>query len=66
MHSEVMRAKLFNIRLSDEEWARVESLCEHYGLNAAGLFRMLLRKEEREVLDGDRSPAAKPSKPKKR
>ena len=39
----VAREKLFNMRMSDEEWARLETLAEHYGLNAAGVIRMLVK-----------------------
>ena len=47
MQTEEVRAKTFNIRFSDEEWARLDALAEHHGLNAAGLIRHLLKKEER-------------------
>jgi hypothetical protein len=41
----VARDKLFNMRMSEEEWGRLEFLTEHYGLNAAGVLRMLLKRE---------------------
>jgi len=47
MQNVVMRAKTFNIRFSDDEWARIERLSTHHGLTAAALFRLLLKKEER-------------------
>ena len=62
MQTAEVRAKLFNVRFSDEEWARLEALCNHYGLNAAGLIRMLLKKEEREVFAA-REAAPPPSSP---
>lgn len=61
MHTEVMREKVFNIRLSAEEWARVEAVAAHHGLNASGLFRFLLKKEEREI-GIPAAPASSPAK----
>ncbi len=40
------REKLFNMRMNDEEWERVARVATHYGLNAASLFRMLVKKED--------------------
>jgi hypothetical protein len=37
------REKLFNMRMSVEEWDRLDSLAKHYGLNAAGIVRMLVK-----------------------
>ena len=49
MQTETMgRDRLFNVRLNDEEWNRIERLCGFYGVNAATLVRLLLKKEERE------------------
>jgi hypothetical protein len=39
------RERLFNMRMSDEEWSRIERLSAHYGLNAASVIRMLLKRE---------------------
>jgi predicted DNA-binding protein len=39
----VAREKLFNMRMSAEEWTRLDSLAKHYGLNAAGVIRMLVK-----------------------
>lgn len=41
----VAREKLFNMRMSAEEWDRLEFLATHYGLNAAGVLRMLIKRE---------------------
>jgi hypothetical protein len=41
----VARDKLFNMRMSEEEWGRLEFLAEYYGLNAAGVLRMLMKRE---------------------
>ena len=40
-----MREKVFNLRLSDEEAARLDAIATHYGLNAAGVIRMLVKRE---------------------
>ncbi len=42
----VARDRLFNMRLSEDEAARLERLATHYGLNAAGVIRMLLKRED--------------------
>lgn len=49
-----MRRRMYTIRLSEEERARFVRLAEHYGLNAAGFFRMILKREE-QTLDRDRA-----------
>lgn len=54
------REKTFNIRFSEDEWARLEKLCAFHGINAAALLRMLMKKEERE-LDA-RDPGWAPTK----
>ena len=40
------REKLFNMRMSEDESARVARVAAHYGLNAASLFRMLVKRED--------------------
>lgn len=45
----IMRERQLNIRLSDEEAERVERVAQHHGINAAALFRMLLKREAREL-----------------
>lgn len=42
------REKTFNIRLSDDEWARLERVSTRYGLNAAAVIRFLLKKDDDE------------------
>jgi hypothetical protein len=44
-HSDVAREKLFTMRMSAEEWARIEALGAHYALNAASLLRFLVKRE---------------------
>lgn len=41
-----MRVKQLNIRLSDEEAERLERVAKHYGLNAAGVIRFLLKRAD--------------------
>jgi hypothetical protein len=46
MHTDAMaRERQFNMRLSDDEVRRLDALADHYGVNAANLVRMLLRRE---------------------
>lgn len=58
------REKLFNMRMSAEEWERLDSLAKHYGLNAAGVIRMLIKERHdtlRSATDmGASKPAPKP------
>lgn len=60
MQTEPMREKTFNIRMSDEESQRVEAVARHYGLNAAGVIRMLVKKEADAI--GFKFDAPKPTK----
>lgn len=65
MHNAAMsREKQLNVRLSDDEAARLGFLTEHFGINPAALFRMLLKKEERVVREelGMPAEAPKPAK----
>lgn len=59
--AEQVRRHLFNIRFSDEEQARLDGVCEHLGVNAANLIRMLVKEKAREL--GVEVPAPPPSKP---
>ena len=49
MHSEAMRDRMFTMRLSADEGARLDALAEHFGLNAVGTIRMLLKEKSREL-----------------
>jgi len=40
-----MRERLFTMRMSDEETQRIDALAKHYGLNAAGVIRMLVKRD---------------------
>lgn len=44
-----VREKQLNIRLSEEESSRLERVAAHFGLNAAGVIRMLLKKADDEI-----------------
>ncbi len=44
-----MRERMFTMRLSEEESARLDRVAAHYGLNAANLIRMLLTEKDREI-----------------
>ena len=46
MQTEVMREKLFTIRMNDTERERAERVAARYGLNVAGVIRMLLKRED--------------------
>lgn len=61
-----MREKLFTMRMSDEESARLDAVARHYGLNAAGVIRMLVKREydAQQALAGQ-EPGKKPATPKK-
>jgi hypothetical protein len=61
MQTEPMREKMFTLRLSEEEMARLDFLSKHFGLNAAGLIRMLLKEKERDI---GAAPAVTPLKKK--
>lgn len=59
-----VRENQLNIKMSDDEWARLDRLTVHFGLNAAGVVRFLLREKERELGLGS-SDSKKASKVKK-
>lgn len=63
---DVARDKLFNMRMSADEWARLEALAEHFGLNAAGVLRMLTKEKCRELGLPTDAPAKKAGKAAKR
>lgn len=44
-HPEVARDKLFNLRVSAEEWQRFEALAKHYGLGVAQTLRMIAKRD---------------------
>jgi predicted DNA-binding protein len=48
------REKLFNMRMSEDEQARLEALASHYALNAAGVIRMLIKREADRLVEAAR------------
>ncbi|MEO7033684.1 MAG: hypothetical protein ABI548_07375 [Polyangiaceae bacterium] len=40
-----MRERLFTMRMSEEESSRLEEVSKYYALNAAGVIRMLVKRE---------------------
>jgi hypothetical protein len=61
----VAREKLFNMRMSAEEWERLEFLAEHYSLNAAGVIRMLTKREFDDIRAEAAERDVKPAKSRK-
>jgi hypothetical protein len=59
-----LRTRQLNIRLSDEESARIEELADHYGLTPAAVTRMLWKREEQALRA--RSGGTPRSKPKRK
>lgn len=57
-----LRERLFTMRMSNEEWERADRLARHYGLNLAGVLRMLMMDRERELGLAPAAPAP-PSRP---
>ena len=41
------RDRLFNMRMNEEECARLSRIADYYGLNHASVIRMLLAREDR-------------------
>lgn len=61
MQTDAMRERLFTMRMSAEESARMEAVSAHYALNAASLIRMLIKREADSL-----GIAAEPPKPTKK
>ena len=59
--TETMKDRLFTMRMSEDEYVRLSRVAERYGLNSAGVIRMLLKRED----DAIPQPAVKPSKPRR-
>lgn len=43
------KSHLCTVRMSETEWARVNAVAEHHGVNASAVIRMLLKREERDL-----------------
>jgi hypothetical protein len=50
-----VRANLFTMRMSDQEWSRAEAIAKHYGISKAELVRMLLKDRERDIWPPEKS-----------
>jgi predicted DNA-binding protein len=60
----VVQRKMFTIRFSEEELARLDLVAKHYALTAAGVLRMLVKREA-DAISSRTAPVA-PAKPRKR
>lgn len=47
--TEEQRTEMVTIRLTPTEHRRAQRVAEYHGINVAALFRMLVRKEAREI-----------------
>ena len=61
MQTAAMRERLYTIRMSEDETTRLDALSAHYGLTAAGVIRMLLKRDADTVLVDAKAPAKKPT-----
>ena len=66
MQTTEMRERLFTMRMSDEEYERLELVAKHYALNAAGVLRMLVKREADSLLAATPAAPRKPTKSTKR
>lgn len=41
------RTRLFNMRMNDEEWARLQQIANYYDEDYSGVLRLLLTREAR-------------------
>ena len=60
-----MRERLFTMRMSDEEHSRLDEVSKHYGLNAAGAIRMLVKREHDALTEARPTKTATKKKPKR-
>ena len=58
----VVQRRMFTIRFSEEELSRLEKVAKFYGLTQAGVLRMLLVREERQIEVAHPPAAPKPSR----
>jgi|HubBroStandDraft_5_1064220.scaffolds.fasta_scaffold196898_2 hypothetical protein len=58
----VVQRKMFTIRFSEEESARLDAVAEHYALTAAGVLRMLVKREHDALSAKAPQPATKAKK----
>lgn len=43
------RERLFTMKMSDEEHARIAALAEHYGVTMADVIRMIVKRDLEEI-----------------
>jgi len=60
-----MRERQLNIRLSEDEAARLDALADHYGINVAAVIRMLAKREADALGLAQGRPAPTPKKTRK-
>jgi len=53
MHATTMRERQLNIRLTPEEDARFDRVAKHYGLTVPDVVRLLMKREEHDLTDGE-------------
>lgn len=58
--AQLMRDRLFNMRMSVDEFDRLDALVRHYGIPASNVVRMLLKREA-DALGIANSPAPEPA-----
>ena len=58
MQTDAMRERMFTMRLSELEGDRLDALAKHYGLNAVGVIRMLLKRDGDVVFGKDFVPVS--------
>lgn len=48
-----MREKMFTLRMNEEESTRLDAIAKHYGLNAAGVLRVLIKEKHDQIVGDD-------------
>ena len=61
MQTGSVRERMFTMRMSKEESDRLDALAEHFGLNAVGVLRLLMKEKTRELGIEPAPPPAKPA-----
>lgn len=61
-----LRTNQFNVRLNEDETARLEKLAAHYSVSPGNVVRMLIKVRSDELFAAEAKPAAPASKPRKR
>lgn len=67
MQTDQVRERLFTMRMSEQEHQRLETLAAHFGLNGAGVIRMMMMDRARELgLENTPTTAKRPKAKAKR